>query len=44
MVKARYRDLARRFHPDRHSGDPGDTSRFLEIQTCFDAWRPRADG
>jgi hypothetical protein len=38
-VKGRYRDLARRFHPDRHSGDPGDTSRFLEIQTCFDAWR-----
>jgi hypothetical protein len=41
-VKARYRDLARRFHPDRHSGDPGDTSRFLEIQTCFEAWRAAA--
>jgi len=41
-VKARYRDLARRFHPDRNSGDPGDTSRFLEIQTCFDAWRQSA--
>jgi hypothetical protein len=38
-VKARYRELARRFHPDRNSGDPGDTSRFLEIQTTFDAWR-----
>lgn len=41
-VKTRYRDLARRFHPDRNSGDPGDTSRFLEIQTCFDAWRQSA--
>jgi hypothetical protein len=38
-VKTRYRELARRFHPDRNAGDPGDTSRFLEIQTCFDAWR-----
>jgi len=41
-VKGRYRDLARRYHPDRNSGDPGDTSRFLEIQTCFDAWRQSA--
>ncbi len=40
-VKARYRVLARRFHPDRHDGDPGHLSRFLEIQACFDEWRNR---
>jgi len=39
MVKTAYRELMRRFHPDRHSGDPGHLSRFLEIQTCFSAWR-----
>lgn len=38
-VKAAYRELARRFHPDRHDGDPGHLSRFLEIQVCFDAWK-----
>ncbi|MEQ1507816.1 MAG: DnaJ domain-containing protein, partial [Myxococcota bacterium] len=38
-VKSAYRELVRRFHPDRHDGDPGHLSRFLEIQTCFDAWK-----
>jgi hypothetical protein len=40
-VKSAYRDLARRFHPDRHDGEPGHVSRVLEIQACFDAWRRR---
>ena len=44
IVKARYRELARRFHPDRHDGDPGHLSRFLEIQACFDAWRALRSG
>jgi hypothetical protein len=38
-VKAAYRDLARRFHPDRHDGEPGHVSRFLELQVCFNAWK-----
>lgn len=38
-VKAAHRELVRRFHPDRHGGDPGHLSRFHEVQTCFDAWR-----
>ena len=28
-VKTRYRELALRFHPDRHDGEPGHLSRFL---------------
>lgn len=39
LVKSRYRELALRFHPDRHDGDPGHLSRFLEIQSCFDVWK-----
>jgi hypothetical protein len=39
IVKARYRELVLRFHPDRHDGDPGHLSRFLEIQACFDLWK-----
>lgn len=38
-VKAAYRDLVRRFHPDMHDGDAGHLSRFLELQVCFDAWK-----
>lgn len=36
VVKARYRELVRRFHPDRHA-NPGHTSRFLEVQACWAA-------
>lgn len=43
-VKAAYRDLARRFHPDRHDGEPGHVSRFLELQVCFSAWKKTASG
>lgn len=39
QVKAAYRALIRRFHPDRHDGDPGHLSRFLEIKACFEAWK-----
>lgn len=39
IVKERYRALVRRFHPDRHDGDPGHTSRFLEIQAALRAWK-----
>lgn len=41
LVKARYRELVRRFHPDRTKSDPGATSRFVEIQQAFDAWKGR---
>lgn len=38
-VKSAHRELVLRFHPDRHSGDPGHLSRFYEVQACFDAWK-----
>ncbi|HHO50106.1 MAG TPA: hypothetical protein ENK18_04350 [Deltaproteobacteria bacterium] len=38
-VKAAYRALARLLHPDRHNGEPGHLSRFLEIKLCFEAWK-----
>jgi hypothetical protein len=41
LVKARHRELVRRFHPDRTKSDPGATSRFVEIQQAFDAWKGR---
>lgn len=41
VVKARHRELARRFHPDRTKSDPGATSRFVEIQAAFEAWKGR---
>ncbi len=41
LVSARYRVLAHRFRPDRHTGEPGDLSRFLELKVCFDAWKDR---
>ncbi|MBX2799755.1 MAG: J domain-containing protein [Myxococcales bacterium] len=43
LIKARYRALARRFHPDRHGGEPGHLSRFLELTACFDTWSARSD-
>jgi hypothetical protein len=41
LVRARYKELARRFHPDRTKSDPGATSRFVELQVAFDAWKGR---
>ncbi|MEZ4238761.1 MAG: hypothetical protein R3F59_21940 [Myxococcota bacterium] len=38
-VKSAHRDLVRRFHLDRHDGEPGHLSRFLELQLCFAAWK-----
>ncbi len=40
-VKSRHRELARRFHPDRTGNDPGPTSRFVELQQAWEAWRAR---
>ena len=40
-IKARYRELARRFHPDRTRGDPGHASRFVEIRACWAEWEAR---
>jgi hypothetical protein len=41
LVKGRHRELARRFHPDRTKSDPGATSRFVELQQAFEAWKGR---
>lgn len=43
-VKSRYRELARRFHPDRTGNDPGPTSRFVELQQAFEAWKSGLPG
>ncbi|MCB9698935.1 MAG: DnaJ domain-containing protein [Alphaproteobacteria bacterium] len=43
-VKTRYRELARRFHPDRTANDPGPTSRFVELQQAFEAWKSGLPG
>jgi hypothetical protein len=40
-VKRRYRALVRRFHPDRPDARPGHTSRFLEVQACYETWERR---
>jgi molecular chaperone DnaJ len=35
-IKKSYRDLAKRYHPDRNAGDPAAESRFKEIQEAYD--------
>ncbi|MBA3300398.1 MAG: molecular chaperone DnaJ [Thermoleophilaceae bacterium] len=35
-IKKAYRKLARRWHPDRNSGDPKAEERFKEIQEAYD--------
>src|SRR5215204_5157219 len=36
-IKKAYRELARRWHPDRNSGDEDAEERFKEIQQAYDA-------
>jgi hypothetical protein len=43
QVKAVWKHLVQRFHPDKHDGEPGHLSRFLEIQACYDAWKRRTE-
>jgi hypothetical protein len=40
-VKGRYRQLVRQLHPDRAGHSEGNTSRFLEVQACYEAWKRR---
>jgi curved DNA-binding protein CbpA len=35
-IKAAYRQLVHRHHPDRNSQDPAATERFLEIQEAYE--------
>jgi molecular chaperone DnaJ len=35
-IKKAYRKLARRYHPDRNSGDPKAEERFKEVQAAYD--------
>jgi molecular chaperone DnaJ len=35
-IKKAYRELARRWHPDRNPDDPGAEERFKEIQQAYD--------
>lgn len=39
LVRARYRDLVRRLHPDRNAGNVGHLSRFLEVVACWEGWQ-----
>jgi hypothetical protein len=41
LMKARYRELVRRFHPDRHPGSAGHTSRFLEVSAVWDCYQDK---
>ncbi|MEQ1569711.1 MAG: J domain-containing protein [Myxococcota bacterium] len=36
-VKLAYREQVVRFHPDKHGGEPGHLSRYLELQACMEA-------
>jgi len=42
-MRKRYRALVSMLHPDRTGGGPGPTSRFVEVQACFEAWQRRED-
>jgi curved DNA-binding protein CbpA len=35
VIKAAFRALAKEYHPDRANADPGDTDKFIEIQTAY---------
>jgi curved DNA-binding protein CbpA len=35
VIKAAFRALAKEYHPDGPSVEPGDTDRFIEIQTAY---------
>ena len=35
VIKAAFRALAKEYHPDVPSVEPGDTDRFIEIQTAY---------
>ena len=36
-VKARWRELAPKYHPDHHPNDPVSLKKFLEIKDAYDA-------
>src|SRR5882757_1571466 len=36
-IKKAYRDLARKWHPDRNPDDPEAEERFKEVQQAYDA-------
>ena len=38
-IKKAYRDLARKWHPDRNPDDPKAEERFKEIQQAYDTDR-----
>lgn len=35
-IKASYRRMAQRFHPDRHPGDPEAATKFMDVQEAYE--------
>jgi curved DNA-binding protein CbpA len=40
-IKAAYRSLAMKYHPDRNGGDATAEAKFKEIQTAYDVLEER---
>ncbi len=43
-IKARFRDLAKKHHPDRNPGDKAAEERFHRVRTAYEILRPRLNG
>lgn len=44
QVKATYRQLARKYHPDANNGDHSHAEKFSQIQEAYDVLKDVADG
>jgi len=42
QIKAQFRQLAKRYHPDRNPGDRAAARRFHEIRTAYEVLRSRS--
>lgn len=40
-IKARFRSMAKRYHPDRNPGDRDAAQRFHEIRAAYEVLRPK---
>jgi len=42
-IKSRFRDLAKRYHPDRNPGDEAAARRFQEVRAAYELLRMRGE-